>query len=49
MKKLQSYRIEEETIKKIDTIAEQTLRSKANVIEIAIKEYYEKLQKQETA
>ena len=45
MKKMQSYRIDAETIKEIDIIAQKTMRTKSNVIEVAVKEYFEKLNK----
>ena len=44
MKKMQSYRIEAETIKQIDELAQKTMRTKSNVIEVAIKEYYQNLE-----
>lgn len=44
MKKMQSYRIEAETIKQIDEIAQKTMRTKSNVIEVAIKEYYQNME-----
>jgi len=40
MKKMQSYRIDTDTIKKIDEIAKMDQRSKSNVIEKAVTEYY---------
>jgi len=43
MKKMQSYRIDADTIKQIDEIAKQTMRTKSNVIEVAIHEYLKKL------
>jgi predicted transcriptional regulator len=43
MKKMQSYRIDAETIKQIDRIGEIERRTKSNVIEIAVEKYYQKL------
>lgn len=43
MKKMQSYRIDAETIKQIDEIAKKTMRTKSNVIEVAIKKSYQEL------
>ncbi len=43
MKKMQSYRIDTDTIKQIDRIGEIERRTKSNVIEIAIEKYYQKL------
>ena len=47
MKKMQSYRIDAETIKQIDEIANLTLRTKSNVIEYAILRYYDYVQEME--
>lgn len=43
MKKMQSYRIDTDTIKQIDRIGEIERRTKSNVIEIAVEKYYQKL------
>ena len=43
MKKMQSYRIDTDTIKRIDKIGEIEKRTKSNVIEIAIEKYYQEL------
>jgi predicted transcriptional regulator len=43
MKKMQSYRIDAETIKQIDEIGEIEKRTKSNVIEIAVEKYYQEL------
>jgi len=42
MKKMQSYRLQSKTIKEIDIIAKKTMRTKSNVIEVAIQEYFKK-------
>ena len=42
MKKMQSDRIDAETIKQIDKIGEIEKRTKSNVIEIAVEKYYQK-------
>ena len=44
MKIMQSYRIDTDTIKKIDEIAKMDQRSNSNVIEKAVTEYYKKLE-----
>ena len=44
MKKMQSHRIEIGTIKQIDEIAQKTMRTKSNVIEIAVKKYYQNME-----
>jgi predicted transcriptional regulator len=51
MKKMQSYRIDAKTIKEINIIAQKTMRTKSNVIEVAVHEYLKKLieQNDETA
>lgn len=43
MKKMQSYRLQSKTIKEIDIIAKKTMRTKSNVIEIAVEKYYQEL------
>ena len=43
MKQMQSYRIDTDTIKKIDELSKMDQRSKSNVIEKAVTEYYKKL------
>ena len=43
MKKMQSYRIEEDIINKIDQIGKSERRSKSNVIEMAVEKYYKNL------
>jgi len=43
MKKMQSYRIEEDIINKIDQIGKYERRSKSNVIEMAVEKYYKNL------
>lgn len=43
MKKMQSYRIDVETIKQIDKIGEIEKRTKSNVIEIAVEKFYQEL------
>ena len=42
MKKMQSYRLQSKIIKEIDIIAKKTMRTKSNVIEVAIQEYFKK-------
>ena len=43
MKKMQSYRIEAQTIEQIDKIGQSEKRTKSNVIEMAIEKYYQEL------
>jgi isopropylmalate/homocitrate/citramalate synthase len=43
MKKMQSYRIDAETIKQIDKIGQSEKRTKSNAIEIAVEKYYQEL------
>lgn len=42
MKKMQSYRIDAETIKQIDGLAELLNNTKSGIIEIAVAEHYKK-------
>ena len=44
MKKMQSYRLDADTMSLIDKIATATMRTKSNVIQMAVKEYYQKLE-----
>ena len=43
MKKMQSYRIDAQTIEQIDKIGQSEKRTKSNVIEMAIEKYYQEL------
>jgi predicted transcriptional regulator len=47
MKKMQSYRIDTDIIKIIDALSKKTNRTKSNVIEEAIKDYFWKIKQEE--